>query len=662
MWPQVKEGLRWVVGHRWLRAIAACTATSNFFNSMFFAVLLVYVVRVLHFSAAEIGVMFAVGSCGSIVGALAREPDPEAHRRRAGDRPRVDLFLLHRPHLRPRPAERRVADLHAGPGHRRVRRRRLQHHQVSLRQAITPERLQGRMNAAMRWIVWGTIPLGALLGGAIGQWIGLRHGDVDRRDRQPHRVPPGSAHLRALDSGDACVGGGAHTGAGRASKADSSAGNRCRLRPRPTSRSTVPHMPELPEMEAWRRQLDEPVSASPIAKAGPAHIATLKTFDPPPSALEGRRLRGAERRAKRLLFPTDDGELVLLVHLMTAGRLKYLAAGAKGPTKPAFALEFADGAKLVLTENAQEEARRRLAPHAGSRGGRARAPRPGGGHARRGAARRDPPSDSRRLHAFLRDQRLIAGIGRAWANEILHTAKLSPYALSRDLDAEETERLAAAIHDELERGLALRESGRVRREDVPRPPPPRRAVPRLRHTARAGRLRGAHDLLLPDVPDRRTHPQGPANVAAAAVIASDGVVELRAPTPARLRADRSRSATRSLPVVRPGRRESAPGRVRLGRRTSSSAGSTTTATTTTTGSSPARSTSATASSRPHAARATHRARSSSSSVTSRATPSTTSRRCSSTPRTRRRSRSRAGSASSERGEVNGEPFFRRALR
>src|SRR5882672_3909528 len=103
-------------------------------------------------------------------------------------------------------------------------------------------------------------------------------------------------------------------------------------------------------MEAWRRALTDPVSAFPIAKAGPAHIATLKTFDPPLSALEGRRLAGAERRAKRLLFPTDDGDLVLLVHLMTAGRLKYLLPGEKGPKVPAFQLQFQGGAKLVLTE------------------------------------------------------------------------------------------------------------------------------------------------------------------------------------------------------------------------------------------------------------------------------------------------------------------------
>src|SRR5918995_2178788 len=109
-------------------------------------------------------------------------------------------------------------------------------------------------------------------------------------------------------------------------------------------------MPEFPEMEAWRRQLDDPVGAFPIAKAGPAHIATLKTYDPPLTALEGRRFEGVERRGKRLLFPTEDGELVLLVHLMTAGRLRYLRPGDKGPKTPAFRLRFEGGAELVLTE------------------------------------------------------------------------------------------------------------------------------------------------------------------------------------------------------------------------------------------------------------------------------------------------------------------------
>jgi len=218
-------------------------------------------------------------------------------------------------------------------------------------------------------------------------------------------------------------------------------------------------MPELPEMEAWRRQLDDPVSAFPVAKAGPAHIATLKTFDPPLSALEGRRFRGAERRGKRLFFPTEDGELVLVVHLMTSGRLKQLKPGEKGPKTPAFALEFAGGSKLVLTENAR---RKRagvwlLTPEAAEAEVAHLGPEAlGVGAATLAEILR---REAHRLHPLLRDQRALAGIGRAWSNEILHAAKLSPYALSTDLDDEEVDRLAAAIDEELARGLALREQG-----------------------------------------------------------------------------------------------------------------------------------------------------------------------------------------------------------
>ena len=218
-------------------------------------------------------------------------------------------------------------------------------------------------------------------------------------------------------------------------------------------------MPELPEMEAWRRALDAPVSAFPIAKAGPAHIATLKTFDPPLATLEGRRLRGVERRGKRLLFPTDDGELVLLVHLMTAGRLKILGAGENGPKQPAFALAFVGGSKLVLTENAKKkragvwlltpEAAEGEVAHLGPEADTVDAP----------ALAEVLRNDSRRLHPLLRDQHAIAGIGRAWANEILHAVRLSPYALSTDLDDDEVARLATAMRDELSRGLALREAG-----------------------------------------------------------------------------------------------------------------------------------------------------------------------------------------------------------
>ena len=218
-------------------------------------------------------------------------------------------------------------------------------------------------------------------------------------------------------------------------------------------------MPELPEVEAWRRALNEPVSAFPIEKAGPAHIATLKTFDPPLSALEGRRLAGAERRAKRLLFPTEDGELVLLVHLMSAGRVRYLRAGEEGPKSPAFQLRFEGGGRLVLTEAGAkkragvwlltpEEAEAELG-HLGPEA-------LGLGAERLGAILAEQP---RRLHSLLRDQRVISGIGRAWANEILHTAQLSPFAPAQNLSRDEVERLADAIDSELERGLELRERG-----------------------------------------------------------------------------------------------------------------------------------------------------------------------------------------------------------
>ena len=218
-------------------------------------------------------------------------------------------------------------------------------------------------------------------------------------------------------------------------------------------------MPELPEVEAWRRQLDPLVKRSPIEQAGPAHIATLKTFDPPLQALEGEGFRGVERRAKRFLLPTDDEELVLLVHLMSAGRLRYVPQGGKGAKTPVFRVRFVDGGELQLTEAGSKkragvwllrpEAARAELAHLG--------PEPD--ELEVADVARILASDSRRLHSLLRDQRLIAGIGRAWANEILWTAQLSPYALSSQLDDDEIARLHRAIREEMDRGLELRLAG-----------------------------------------------------------------------------------------------------------------------------------------------------------------------------------------------------------
>lgn len=219
-------------------------------------------------------------------------------------------------------------------------------------------------------------------------------------------------------------------------------------------------MPELPEVEAWVRELDPLVARAPIETARPGHVATLKTFDPPPRALEGRRFDGARRRGKNLLFPTADGELVLRVHLMSAGRLRYLPAGKKGPTKPMFGVRFTDGGELLLTEAGKkkragvwlltpaqlEEELAHLGPDALDVDGAAL-----------GAILR---RERRQLHPFLRDQRALAGIGRAHANEILWQARLSPFRLSTELGDEEVETLASAIHDDLSRALDLRLAGK----------------------------------------------------------------------------------------------------------------------------------------------------------------------------------------------------------
>ena len=224
-------------------------------------------------------------------------------------------------------------------------------------------------------------------------------------------------------------------------------------------------MPELPEVEALCRLLDAPVSAAPIEHAGPVHLATLKTAGPPLQALEGRRLVGARRRGKRLLFPSEDGELVIVVHLMSAGRLRALGPRERGPAKPAFRLTFVGGAALVLTEAGKrkragvwlltperaEEELAHLGPDALGLGP--------------AELTRLCAGERRRLHGFLRDQRVLAGIGRAWANEILHSARLSPFALAGDLDGDALARLAGSIDSELERGLALREQG-LANEDV----------------------------------------------------------------------------------------------------------------------------------------------------------------------------------------------------
>lgn len=219
-------------------------------------------------------------------------------------------------------------------------------------------------------------------------------------------------------------------------------------------------MPELPEVEAWVRELDPLVARAPIEVARPGHIATLKTFDPPTSTLGGRSFAGARRRGKNLLFPTVDGELVLRVHLMSAGRLRYLPLGKKGPTKPMFQVRFTDGGQLLLTEaGSKKRAGVWLLTPAALEDELS--------HLGPDALELDAPTlaevlrrERRQLHPLLRDQRALAGIGRAHATELLWEARLSPFRISTELDDDEVASLAAVIHEDLTRALGLRLAGK----------------------------------------------------------------------------------------------------------------------------------------------------------------------------------------------------------
>jgi MFS family permease len=174
MLPELKEGLAFVVRHPHLRAIAACTGSSNFFAAVGFTIALLYFVRTLHLSSFEVGLYFAMFGAGSIAGALAANPVQRAIGvGRAIVLPAV-LFPVLSFTVPLAPMGFPLPVLIAGAligGYSQVAYNITQ---VSLRQAITPERLQGRMNASMRWIVWGTLPLGQIAGGAIASTYGLR--------------------------------------------------------------------------------------------------------------------------------------------------------------------------------------------------------------------------------------------------------------------------------------------------------------------------------------------------------------------------------------------------------------------------------------------------------------------------------------------------------
>jgi MFS family permease len=173
MRSEIAEGLRYVGRHPLLRSIAATTATSNLCSNIVFSILILYLVRELSFTPELLGLAFSIGSVGFLIGALLA--NRVAMRFGVGPTivgsafafgPSALLVAIAPPNLALPFVAASIFFGGMGGAIYNI-------NQVSLRQAITPEQMQGRMNATMRFIVWGTIPIGATLGGILGGVIGL---------------------------------------------------------------------------------------------------------------------------------------------------------------------------------------------------------------------------------------------------------------------------------------------------------------------------------------------------------------------------------------------------------------------------------------------------------------------------------------------------------
>jgi formamidopyrimidine-DNA glycosylase len=211
-------------------------------------------------------------------------------------------------------------------------------------------------------------------------------------------------------------------------------------------------VPELPEVEITARRLDAALRGAVIESALAPGINALKTFDPPLQAIEGAAIAGVRRRGKHLVVDVA-GDLALLVHLMSAGRLQLFDKRATLRDRTSRLLvRIGDGRELRLREfGTRQRAWVKVLRAADVEADEALV-------ALGPEAWPDPPplrellagQGARPLHAVLRDQHVIAGIGRSWVDEILWTAELSPFKRADDLDEEEAEALRAACIERLD--------------------------------------------------------------------------------------------------------------------------------------------------------------------------------------------------------------------
>jgi formamidopyrimidine-DNA glycosylase len=205
-------------------------------------------------------------------------------------------------------------------------------------------------------------------------------------------------------------------------------------------------MPELPEVEITARRLHTALAGATIESALAPGMVTMKTFEPPLSALAGRSITGVRRIGKMPVV--EIGDLALLIHLMSAGRLQLWDKRASLRDKASRLLIRVDGDReLRLREfGTQQRAWAKLLPLDAVAADEA--------VATLGPEALPPPDlatftvlvdEPRHLHALLRDQRVIAGIGRSWVDEILWTARLSPFQRGSELGEDGIERLGGAL-------------------------------------------------------------------------------------------------------------------------------------------------------------------------------------------------------------------------
>ena len=221
-------------------------------------------------------------------------------------------------------------------------------------------------------------------------------------------------------------------------------------------------MPELPELQAHAERLTEALRGDVLRRVEALSFSALKTYDPPVDAAVGSSVVGVARRGKHLLVGFE-GDVVHVVHLMQGGRLKPDPKQARRPKGGLVRWVFADGGAYLLTEAGTEH-------RAGVwtvRGDPLDQPPLDDLGPEADVLASDPPAllqrlraKPARLHTALRDQQVLAGVGRRLANEVCFRARLSPFAPTAKLTDDEGARVAAALADALEESLA-EERGRT---------------------------------------------------------------------------------------------------------------------------------------------------------------------------------------------------------